>query len=399
MKLEIVASAAGQINADEAKVKQMVLNLVSNAIKFTPEEGLVSIKAERSGGRLQIVVSDTGIGIGEADMKRIFHEFQQVDTGVNRKQQGTGLGLTLTRSFAALHGGNVTVQSELGKGSRFTIDLPIGGPANAQPRDPSSAAAGPDVDASRPLILVVEDDPASAELLARQIEQVGFRTQNVRRGADAVAMAKAQKPAAITLDILLPDIDGWEVLTRLKHDEMTSEIPVIVVSVVDDPALGTALGALDYFVKPVEARALVSRLNNFNFRQKHNGRQTRVLVVDDEPANREWLKNVLEPAGFHVTLATGGRQAIKLASSSKPDLIMLDLLMPDVNGFDVVEALSSNPATKGIPIMVLTAKNLTEADISQLNGHVSTILKRGATGSVDLLGQLQTVMMKRAVKT
>jgi CheY-like chemotaxis protein len=197
---------------------------------------------------------------------------------------------------------------------------------------------------------------------------------------------------------MLPDIDGWEVLTRLKRDDMTSDIPVIVVSVVDDPALGTALGALDYFVKPVEARALVSRLNHFNFTQKSNGRQTRVLIVDDEAANREWLKNVLEPAGFNVTLATGGRQAIKLARSSKPDLIMLDLLMPDVNGFDVVEALSSGPATRGIPIMVLTAKNLTEADISQLNGHVSTILKRGSTGSVDLLGQLQLVMLKRAVE-
>jgi signal transduction histidine kinase/CheY-like chemotaxis protein len=397
MKIEIEASGAGQIVADEGKVKQMVLNLVSNAIKFTSEEGLITIKAAQAGGRLQIVVDDNGIGIGDADIKRIFHEFQQVDTGANRKQQGTGLGLTLTRSFAALHGGDVTVQSELGKGSRFTIDLPVAGPVVAPEKQPSLGGAEPKVDASQPLILVVEDDPASAELLARQIERVGFRTQNARSGAEAMAMAKANKPVAITLDIMLPDIDGWEVLTRLKRDDMTSDIPVIVVSVVDDPALGTALGALDYFVKPVEAKALVSRLNNFNFRQKSNGRQTRVLIVDDESANREWLKNVLEPAGFHVTLATGGRQAIKLTRSGKPDLIMLDLLMPDVNGFDVVEALSSSPATRGIPIMVLTAKNLTEADISQLNGHVSTILKRGSTGAVDLLGQLQRVMMKRAV--
>jgi signal transduction histidine kinase/CheY-like chemotaxis protein len=398
MKIEIEASDAGQINADEGKVKQMVLNLVSNAIKFTPERGLITIKAAQARGRLQIEVADTGIGIGPADIKRIFHEFQQVDTGANRRQQGTGLGLTLTRSFAALHGGDVTVQSELGKGSRFAIDLPVGGPVVAPEKGTSPGAIELSGDASRPLILVVEDDPASAELLARQIERVGFRTQNARTGADALAMAKAHRPVAITLDIMLPDIDGWEVLTRLKRDDMTSDIPVIVVSVVDDPALGTTLGALDYFVKPVEARALVSRLNHFNFRQKSNGRQTRVLVVDDESANREWLKNVLEPAGFHVTLATGGRQAIKLTRSSKPDLIMLDLLMPDVNGFDVVEALSSNPATRGIPIMVLTAKNLTEADISQLNGHVSTILKRGSTGSVDLLGQLQLVMLKTAVE-
>ncbi len=398
LRIEIEAKDAGQVIADEGKLKQMVLNLVSNAIKFTPEGGAVTVSARSAGGRLLVEVSDTGIGISAADLKRIFHEFQQVDTGANRQQQGTGLGLTLTRSFATLHGGDVTVDSELGKGSRFTIDLPIAGPSPVAAEKASSNGAVEHVDASLPLILVVEDDPASAELLARQIHKVGFRTQNARNGADAIAMAKAHRPVAITLDIMLPDIDGWEVLTRLKKDELTSDIPVIVVSVVDDPSLGTALGALDYFVKPVEAGALVGRLSHFNFTRKSNGRQTRVLVVDDEAANRDWLKNVLEPAGFRVTLAGGGREAIRLAKATKPDLIMLDLLMPDVNGFDVVEALSGSAATRGIPIMVLTAKNLTEADIKQLNGHVSTILKRGSTGSVDLLGQLQLVMLKRAVE-
>ncbi len=377
----------------------MVLNLVSNAIKFTADEGVITIRAAQAGDRLQIEVADNGIGIAADDIKRIFHEFQQVDTGANRKQQGTGLGLTLSRSFAALHGGDVRVESELGKGSRFTIDLPIAGPdPHHAPKAPKNGAAHLEGDKSRPLILVVEDDPASAELLARQIERVGFRTQNARNGTEAIAMARQQKPVAITLDIMLPDIDGWEVLTRLKRDEMTSDIPVIVVSVVDDPALGTALGALDYFVKPVDAKALVNRLSNFNFTRKSKGRQTRVLVVDDEAANREWLKNVLEPAGFRVAIATGGRQAIKLAKSGKPDLIMLDLLMPELNGFDVVEALSGSEATRRIPVMVLTAKHLTAADIAQLNGHVSTILKRGSTGSVDLLGQLQLVLTKRAVE-
>jgi CheY-like chemotaxis protein/anti-sigma regulatory factor (Ser/Thr protein kinase) len=377
----------------------MVLNLVSNAIKFKPERGLITITAKQAGGRLQIVVADNGIGIGEADIKRIFHEFQQVDSGANRKQQGTGLGLTLTRNFAALHGGDVRVESVLGKGSRFTIELPIVPPAFAAGASTvRPGLTGSVGDFTRPLILIVEDDPASAELLARQVERAGFRTQNARNGADALNMARDLKPVAITLDIMLPDIDGWEILTRLKRDEATGDIPVIVVSVVDDPGLGTALGALDYFVKPVEAGALVSRLNSFNFKRKSNGRQTRVLVVDDEAANREWLKNVLEPAGVLVTLATGGREAIKLAKAGKPDLIMLDLLMPGVNGFDVVEALSGSKATKGIPIIVLTAKNLTEEDITQLNGHVSTILKRGSTGAVDLLGQLQIVMTTRAVE-
>ena len=398
--LETEAAEAGQITADEGKLKQMVLNLLSNAIKFTPEGGAISISAVQAGGRLQIAVADNGIGIAELDIKRIFHEFQQVDSGTNRKQQGTGLGLTLTRRFAALHGGDVQLESVLGKGSRFTIDLPIGGPEDRlAAKGPSEVAVAPQVDISRPLILIVEDDPASAELLVRQVERAGFRTKNARNGTEAVAMAKAHKPVAITLDIMLPDVDGWEVLTRLKRDETTSDIPVIVVSVVDDPALGTALGALDYFVKPVEAKALVNRLSNFNFRRKSKGRLTHVLVVDDEAANREWLKHVLEPAGFRVTIATGGREAIKLARSGRPDLIMLDLLMPDLNGFDVVEAMSGSEATKTIPIMVLTAKNLTEADIEQLNGHVSTILKRGSTGSKDLLGQLQLILNKRAVLT
>jgi CheY-like chemotaxis protein len=204
-------------------------------------------------------------------------------------------------------------------------------------------------------------------------------------------MAISRKPAAITLDILLPDLDGWEVLTRLKRETATSNIPVVVVSVVDNPELGIALGALDYFVKPVPARELINRLSRIKFGRK-KGEKPRILVVDDEAANREWLKRILEPAGFGVILARGGREAIELAKSRKPDLVMLDLMMPEVTGFDVVEALRADEATKSTPIMVLTAKNLTEADIRQLNGHVSTILRRGSTGAADLLGLLRQVV-------
>jgi CheY-like chemotaxis protein len=181
------------------------------------------------------------------------------------------------------------------------------------------------------------------------------------------------------------------VLTRLKRETATSNIPVVVVSVVDNPELGIALGALDYFVKPVPARELINRLSRIKFGRK-KGEKPRILVVDDETANREWLKRILEPAGFGVILARGGREAIELAKSRKPDLVMLDLMMPEVTGFDVVEALRADEATKSTPIMVLTAKNLTEADIRQLNGHVSTILRRGSTGAADLLGLLRQVV-------
>jgi len=397
--LEFEAASAGQILADEGKLKQMILNLVANAIKFTPEGGTVTINGARIVDRLEIVVSDTGIGIAEQDLPRLFMEFQQVDSGTNRKQQGTGLGLALSRSFAILHGGDVRVESELGKGSRFTIDLPFEARSpHLIPKALAESVAKAAGDLSRPLVLVVEDDPAAAELLGRQIERAGFRTEIARTGVEAVAMAKEHKPAAITLDILLPDVDGWEVLTRLKRDEMTSDIPVIVVSVVDNPELGRALGALDYFVKPVEAKELVHRLLSFNFKRKSGDRKTRILVVDDEVANRDWLKEVLEPEGFTVLLAKGGQEAIELAMSRKPDLLMLDLLMPGVNGFDVVAALSGNEGTKAIPIVVLTAKSLTRADIKQLNGHVSTILKRGSTGAVDLLVQLRVVLNRQAVE-
>jgi signal transduction histidine kinase/CheY-like chemotaxis protein len=396
--LEFEAASAGPILADESKLKQMILNLVSNAIKFTPEGGTVTIKAARVVDRLEIVVSDNGIGIAAQDVERLFKEFQQVDSGVNRKQQGTGLGLALTRSFAILHGGDVHVRSELGKGSQFTIELPVEGRGSI--RLPSESIGGIDPaagDFSRPLVIVVEDDPGAAELLSRQIGRAGFRTEIARTGAEALSMAKERQPVAITLDILLPDVDGWEVLTQLKRDEATSEIPVIVVSVVDNPDLGTALGALDYFVKPVDSKDLVNRLSNFNFNHKAGGRQVCVLVVDDEAANRDWLKHVLEPAGFKVTLAGGGKEGIEMARSRKPDVVMLDLLMPEVNGFDVVEALAQHEATKSIPIMVLTAKHLTEADIDLLNSHVSTIIRRGSTGAVDLLNQLQVILNKRAV--
>ena len=391
--LEFEAVAAGQVLADAGKLKQMILNLASNAIKFTGEGGTVTIKASRVGDRLEICVTDNGIGIAEDDLQRIFKEFQQLDSGVSRMQQGTGLGLALTRSFAILHGGDVRVESELGKGSRFTIDIPVEARLPKPNLNLPTADVGrAEVDMTLPLVIVVEDDPAAAELLSRQIERAGLRTEIAHTGADALAKARALKPAAITLDILLPDVDGWEVLTRLKQDEVTANIPVIVVSVVDNPGLATALGALDYLVKPVETEELVSRLSKFNLDSGSAAGTPCVLVVDDEAANREWLQNVLERAGYDVALASSGREGIELAKSRKPDVVMLDLLMPEINGFDVIEALSADPATKAIPIMVLTAKHLTGADIDKLNRDVSMTVKRGSIGTADLLGKLKMVL-------
>ena len=385
IRMRADVASAGDVLADAGKLKQMLLNLASNAIKFTPDEGEVTITASRGDSAVEISVADTGIGISQADQARVFEEFHQIDPGPGRRQQGTGLGLALTRRFAVLHGGEVTVQSEPGRGSVFTLRLPV------RPLIPEGQTAGPTKveDRSRPLVLVVEDEPAAAELLARQLQGADFRTRVARTGTEAIAMAHELRPAAITLDILLPELDGWEVMTRLKHDQATSDIPIVVVSVIDNPELGIALGAMDYFVKPIEGKELIKRLNRFNFTQS-NG--TTVLVVDDEAANREWLRYVLEPAGFVVMQAAGGREAIVLAKARRPDLVLLDLMMPDVNGFEVVKALRADPATERTPIMILTARHLTDTDKRNLNGHVSTILARGSSSAADLLDHLRQLV-------
>jgi signal transduction histidine kinase/CheY-like chemotaxis protein len=383
-------NGAGEIVADAGKLKQMLLNLMSNAIKFTLEGGTVTMTGARFGDRIEVTVADSGIGIAEADLARIFEEFQQVDSSVGRQQQGTGLGLSLTRRFALLHGGDVTVESTVGTGSVFTIRLPLKAApqpaAAAQLELPRSSA-----DQARPLVLVVEDDTAAAELIVRQLDQAGFRADVMRTGADVLSRARELRPVAITLDILLPDFDGWEVLTRLKRDPATSAIPVIVVTVVDDPDLGIALGALDYFVKPVDTKLLVDRLKSVHGGSRVRRKRVSVLVVDDEPANREWVAGILEPAGFDVILAAGGREGIELARSRKPDLVILDLLMPDLSGFEVVKAIRSAEETRETPIMILTAKELTQRDRSRLEGSVSTVLSRASTGSADLLGVLDKV--------
>jgi CheY-like chemotaxis protein len=250
------AGAAGTIVADRGKLKQMLLNLVSNAIKFTPEGGRVTVAGRRLTDTVEIAVTDTGIGIAEKDLDRIFTEFQQLDSGPDRQHEGTGLGLALTRRFAELHGGRIDVRSARDGGSTFTLVLPLDARSHRTPDpDPVAPAAAQEW----PAVLVVEDNREAGALLRRQLARGGYRAEVVRGGAEVLEMARRLRPVAITLDILLPDADGWELLNALKDDEETRDIPVLVVTVVDEPELGRALGAHDYFVKPVDAGALLTR--------------------------------------------------------------------------------------------------------------------------------------------
>ncbi len=380
--------------ADPAKLKQMLLNLLSNAIKFTPDGGRIQIRGRQVDSWAEIAVSDTGIGIAAEDLGRLFTEFQQLDAGPARQQEGTGLGLALTRRFAELHGGQVSVESAPGKGSTFTLRLPLEAKTLRAParHEPHSVTAS---DLSRPLVLVVDDNPQAAEILARTMGAGGFRIKVAHTGTEALTMARDLKPVAITLDILLPEVDGWEVLNRLKADEATRNIPVIVVSVVDNPALGQALGAFDYFVKPVDGKALLSRLSQYTFTNKVKSEPVRVLVVDDEQANLDLLEALLKPAGFAVIRAGGGQEGIDLARSQMPNLILLDLIMPDLTGFDVVESLRAEEATRSIPIMVLTAKALTEDDKRALNGQVAAIFQRNSVAGTELIAWLRRIVAQR----
>ena len=390
------ADAGLRLVADPGKLKQMLLNLMSNAIKFTPPGGSVTITAEQSKSMTEIGITDTGIGISEDDLKLLFEEFKQLDTGFDRRQEGTGLGLALTKRFAELHGGTVEVKSSKGSGSTFTLRLPVepAGPKAEPAPEPAAGAS----DGTRPLILVVDDNPQASELLTQHLDAGGFRIEVARSGAEALVKARDLKPVAITLDILLPGIDGWEVLTRLKQDEATRNIPVAVISVVDNPQLGRALGALDYFVKPVDRQALLSRLGLYTFTTRVEQEEIRVLVVDDEPANLDVMQSLLEPVGFLVLRATGGQEGIEMARAQQPHLILLDLIMPVVTGFDVVAALRAEDSTRSIPIMVLTAKKLSDEDKRELNGHVAAVFERNSLAGTELVGWLRELVGKRGRK-
>jgi PAS domain S-box-containing protein len=392
--LDVDLETGLQLIADPAKLKQMLLNLVSNAIKFNSSEGRVRIHARRSDSWVEIAVSDTGIGIAEEDLDGLFAEFHQLDAGYGRQQEGTGLGLALTKRFAELHGGFVTVESAIGSGSTFTLRLPLDA-THQTAQTGSEPGAVVATDPSHPLVLVVDDNRQAAEILGRHLKAGGFRMEVARTGPEALAKARRLKPVAVTLDILLPEIDGWEVLARLKADPATRDIPVVVISVVDDPTLGRALGAIDYFVKPVDGKALLSRLDQYTFAAKVKSQPVHVLVVDDEQANLDLLEGLLKPAGFEVRTANGGQKGIEMARSEMPDLILLDLLMPDVSGFDVVEALGTEEKTRSIPIMVLTAKVLTEREKSTLNRQVAAIFQRKSVAGAELTDWLRAIVAKR----
>jgi signal transduction histidine kinase/CheY-like chemotaxis protein len=384
--LEATVGATIRITADPSRLKQILLNLLSNAIKFTDDGGQVRVSARRQAALVRFEITDTGIGIAAEDQKLLFVEFHQLSAGLDRRQQGTGLGLALSKRLVELQGGTIGVRSIPKQGSTFWFTIPV---ATDEVRSLDPPVQEPAGDATGPLILVVEDDPRAVELLVHFLRSAGYQTAVANDGPEALEKAKRLQPVAITLDVSIPKLDGWEVLAELKQDPKTANIPVVVVSVTDERSRGRALGAADYFVKPVSRDALIARLNRYAFAAKVKERDVKVLVVDDDPHALELVAKILEPLGFTVIKAASGEEGVQLARQRGPDLVILDLLMPGLSGFEVVKVLKADLYTRAIPVLILTAKDMSARDKADLNGHVEAVFSKGSLASIDLVTWLE----------
>ncbi|MEW6108586.1 MAG: response regulator [Nitrospirota bacterium] len=402
------------ITADRVKIKQILYNLISNAIKFTPEGGKVGIRVEQEGDSetysiwdqskiafLKFSVWDTGVGIGPGDKDRIFDEFEQVDTTLSREYGGAGLGLALSKKLVELHGGNITVESRLGEGSTFAFTIPVTSPVEAvKTEEPEAIGLNfPWMKEEAPLILVVEDDTSTAELLTLHLTQAGYKVAHAFNGEEAIEKAKNMKPFAITLDVMLPKKDGWEVLQTLKSDSQTSEIPVIIHSIVDNKDLAFALGATDYLLKPLDKDALLLKLEEINIAKGKLTLPTSILVIESEENVTSYFKEIFEPQGFLIYTAPEAKRGIELATALRPSLILMDFVLPDMLGFDAIKELKENPSTKDIPIFILTERDISVEDRITLVGKIERIVRKHAFDTKELVGhikELEVLYPKRA---
>jgi signal transduction histidine kinase/DNA-binding response OmpR family regulator len=398
LDLEVeVEDSVPALTADQSKFKQILYNLLSNAIKFTPDGGSVRVTVrlapevgEKNGGTwIEVAVADTGIGLRIEDQERIFDTFEQVDSAYTREHQGTGLGLALTKRFVELHGGRIWVESESGKGSVFRFVLPL----VAHRSDFTDAVSNEDagsMDGNGPLVLIVEDDKHAGELLGHELLQAGYRVARAATGERAVALARELQPDAITLDVLLPDQDGLKVLAELKALPETQGIPVVIVSITEGPDLGFSLGAADWLVKPAKPAHFLATVRKAITGMEAVATQT-ILVIDDEAPTVELLTDMLRPQGYRVLGANDGLRGLALARAERPHLIVLDLVMPGLTGFEVVQELRQYPETREIPILIFTVKDLSPEERERLRGSVQAVVTKGA--SADLIRELARVQV------
>jgi len=370
-------------------VLQCLFNLLSNASKFT-ENGRITLDVSREDEEgapwVLMRVTDTGIGMTEEQVAKLFEPFTQADRSTTRKFGGTGLGLAITRRFCRMMGGEVTAESEFGKGSSFTIRLPaiakapqvVEAPPAPARRDPSRAGT----------VLVIDDDPAARDLMKRFLEREGFQPVTAESGEEGLAAARQLNPDVITLDVMMPKMDGWAVLHELKADAKLRHIPVIMVTIVDDRNLGYTLGAAEYMTKPIDRENLAAVLGKY--RCAHP--PCPVLLVEDDAVTREMMSKMLEREGWRVIQASNGKEGMERMAEELPNVILLDLMMPEMDGFEFLMERHAHPEWDHIPVVVITAKELSPEDRARLNGSVEKILLKGLFTREELLQRVRELV-------
>jgi PAS domain S-box-containing protein len=388
--LDIHVSPGLELHADKSRFKQILENLLGNAVKFTPAGGSITVEANTDGTLLRLDVRDTGIGIPPDEIETIFETFHQAAATTKGIREGTGLGLAITKRLVELHRGRIWVESEVGQGSQFSVEMPLR-PAHEK-REPDVSVGGAPLRRRKPLVLIVEDEDPARELLTSYLEHDGYDVAGVSSGTDALIRARQLLPDVITLDIRLGDSSGWEILHRLKKDPETAHIPVVVISILDEPETGFALGASDYLVKPIDKKSLLAVLRK-HVSLPSKGAAT-LLVVDDDTETRYLLSAMLEAEGYTTVLAASGNQALDILSRVTPAAILLDLLMPEMDGFEVLRRIGEDRMSRDIPIFILTAKDLTEQDLSNLAGHTRALFLKGDAWRESLLAQLRRAIRR-----
>jgi PAS domain S-box-containing protein len=384
-----LADGLGRMRADAVRLRQVVLNLLSNACKFT-ERGEVVLEARREpsgeGDLIVVSVADTGIGITPEQMGRLFQEFMQADASTTSKYGGTGLGLAISRKLCRLMGGDIHVESAPGKGSRFTIRIPARAPARTSATIESTAPAARAAAGHR--VLVIDDEETVRDLMRRFFGREGFEVVTARDGAEGLALARDLRPMLITLDVLMPGLDGWSVLESLKADPELADIPVVMLTILDDKNKAFALGATDFLTKPVDRERLRSVIARYGGQKA----ERRALVVEDDADTRVWLRRMLREEGWTVLEAANGREALARLADVAPDIMLLDLIMPEMDGFELIEELRQDEVWRRLPVVVVTAAELSDEDHERLNGSVLKVLHKTGTSREALLAELHELL-------
>lgn len=376
------------LHTDEGKVSQILRNLISNAIKFTPR-GEVRVSAELSSDGQAVIfsVADTGIGIASEDQERIFQEFAQVEHPIQKQVKGTGLGLPLSKKLAVLLGGNISVKSQAGIGSTFSVTIP------SIYKKPAREVQKPVVyiDAAKLPVLVIEDDPKAIFLYEKYLKRSDFQVIPAYNLTQAKEVLRSIRPFAIILDILLPGEDGWAFLAEMKANESTQDIPILVVTIVEDKQKGIALGADDCCVKPVERKWLLEKLKKLALK----GPLEKILIIDDEEVSRYLIRNYLAELKYTLIEASSGEEGLHRALEERPHVIFLDLIMPEMDGFEVLDQLKRNPLTRDIPVIVITSKVITEEDRKRLENRALTILSKETASRETVMAEIEKTLVEK----